>query len=76
MEGKPAMVLGQNAASVIAETNIENIEHPRIPTKEEMNAYMNHLAYCQFTIPELRSGFAWRTVNESSKLPLWDPSKK
>lgn len=76
MEGKPAMVLGQNAASVIAETNIENIEHPKIPTKEEMVAYMNHLAYCQFTIPELRSGFAWRTVNESSKLPLWDPSKK
>lgn len=76
MEGKPAIVLGQNAASVIAETELSKVENPRFPTKDEMNAYMNHLAYCQFTIPELRSGYAWRTVNESSQLPLWNPAKK
>jgi len=74
MYGKPAIVLGQNAASVIAETSLSNIERPKRPTEEEMDAYMAHLAYCQFTVPELRSGFAWNTVNESSELPLWNPA--
>jgi lipopolysaccharide biosynthesis glycosyltransferase len=76
MEGKPAIVLGQNAATTIAETELKNIENPRFPSKDEMNAFINHLAYCQFTIAELRSGYAWRTVNESSQLPLWNPTKK
>jgi lipopolysaccharide biosynthesis glycosyltransferase len=72
MEGKPAIVLGPNAAASIAETKIENIDKPKIPTRQEMDAFMAHLAYCQFTVPELRSGFAWETVNESSELPIWD----
>ena len=76
MEGKPALVLGPNAAEAICETQIENIDKPKIPTKEEMNAFMNHIAYCQFTIPEMESGYAWRTVNESSELSLWDPTKE
>lgn len=76
MEGKPAIVLGPNAAQVIAETNIANIERPRIPSRDEMDAFMSHLAYCQFTIEEFKSGFAWKTINESSELPLWDPTKK
>ena len=29
-----------------------------------------------FTIPEMESGFAWRTVNESSELPLWNPTEE
>ena len=76
MEGKPALVLGPNAAEAVCETRIEKIDNPKIPTKDEMNAFMSHIAYCQFTIPEMESGFAWRTVNESSELPLWDPNKK
>ena len=66
MEGKPAIVLGQNAASVIAETSLQNVDSPRRPTQDEMDAYMANLAYQQFTVPELRSGFAWETVNEGS----------
>jgi hypothetical protein len=66
MEGKPSIVLGQNAASVIAETELTNIENPRTPTKDEMDAYMANLAYQQFTIPELKSGYAWAKVNEGS----------
>jgi len=66
MEGKPAIVLGQNAASVVAETDIRRVENPRHPNKDEMDAYMANLAYQQFTVPELRSGFAWKTVNEGS----------
>jgi hypothetical protein len=66
MEGKPAIVLGQNAASVVAETSLANVEKPRKPNRDEMDAYMANLAYQQFTVPELRSGFAWKIVNEGS----------
>jgi hypothetical protein len=66
MEGKPSIVLGENAASIIAETDLANIENPKIPSKDEMDAYMAHLAYCQFTVGELKSGYAWETVNASS----------
>lgn len=75
MAGKPSIVLGQNAASVIAETNLSRVERPKIPNRDDMDAYMAHLAYCQFTVPELRSGFAWNTVNESSELPLWNSTR-
>jgi len=74
MHGKPAIVLGQNAASVVAETDLSNIERPKRPSEDEMDAYMAHLAYCQFTVPELKSGFAWNIINESSELPLWNPT--
>lgn len=66
MEGKPAIVLGQNAASVVAETSLVNIENPRTPNRDEMDAYMANLAYQQFTVAEFRSGFAWETINASS----------
>jgi lipopolysaccharide biosynthesis glycosyltransferase len=75
LEGKPAIVLGQNAASVVAETSLENVENPNTPSRDIMDAYMANLAYQQFTVNELRNGFAWRTLNESSELPIWDPTK-
>jgi lipopolysaccharide biosynthesis glycosyltransferase len=76
MEGKPAIVLGQNAASIVAENDIKNINNPKIPTRDEMDAFMANIAYQQFTVNELRNGFAWRTLNESSELPIWDPTKE
>ena len=72
MEGKPAIVLGNNAASAIAEKELRNIDNPKIPSKEETDAFFNHIAYCQFTVDELRNGYAWRTVNESSGIPRWN----
>ena len=78
MEGKPALVLGQNAASTVCETEIANIENPKKPARDEMEAFFNHLAYCQFDVHELRSGYAWRVANEnaSGKLPRWDTGSK
>lgn len=76
MEGKPALVLGQNAASIVAENDIKNINNPKIPNKDEMDAFMANLAYQQFTVNELRNGFAWRVLNESSELSIWDPTKE
>lgn len=76
MEGKPAIVLGPNAAQTICEQNLRNIDNPFMPDRETTDAFFAHLAYCQFDVHELRNGYAWRTVNESSELPRWDPSKK
>jgi len=76
MEGKPAITLGPNAAQVICETDLRKIETPKIPTRDEMDAFMFHLGYCQFNVEELKSGLAWKIVNESSELPLWDPTSE
>lgn len=65
IEGKPAITLGENAAQLLCETNIENIENPRIPTKDEMIAFIAHLSYAQFTRAELASGYAWEVLQET-----------
>jgi hypothetical protein len=74
--GKPAVVLGPNAASGICETELRNVDNPKMPDRETQDAFFAHLAYCQFDVHELRNGFAWRTVNESSSIPQWYPAKK
>jgi len=74
MEGKPAIAVGPNAASAICETSLENIENPRVPYREEMDAFMHHLAYCQFTVDEMKNGFAWRTIHESDGISRWNPT--
>ena len=66
MEGKPAIVLGQNAASAVAETSLENIESPKMPDRDVMESFFNHIAYCQYDVNELRSGYAWSMANEIS----------
>lgn len=76
IEGKPAIVLGNNAASVVAETNLYNIEAPQYPDRDTMEAWINNLGYCQFTTEEMRSGFAWRTVNETRELSEWHPTSE
>lgn len=64
--GIPAIALAPNAASVLCNTRISQIEHLTIPTKEEVTAFAAHLSYCQFTSFELRTGLAWDILNESS----------
>jgi hypothetical protein len=64
MEGKPAITLGPNAAQLICETKLANIETPKIPSKDEMYAYLTHLSYSQFTQPEMEDGTAWKILQE------------
>lgn len=67
MEGKSAITLGPNAAQLICETNLENIETPKIPTKDEMYAFLTHLSYSQFNQPEMEDGTAWKILQEVSQ---------
>jgi hypothetical protein len=60
--GKPAITLGPNAAAPLCSHRLDEIENPRIPTLDEVEALMAHLAYCQFTEPEMRDGTAWKIL--------------
>ena len=45
--------------------SLEAIEDPYIPTLDEVRAWANHIAYCQFTEAEMRDGTAWRILNDA-----------
>lgn len=61
--GKPAITLGPNAAGMLCSYSLSEIENPRTPTLDEVEAWVRHIAYCQFTEPEMRDGTAWRILN-------------
>jgi hypothetical protein len=63
LNGKPAFVLGPNAAAPLCRTSVKYIEDPRIPTLDEVENWAANLAYCQFTEAEMRDGTAWRILN-------------
>lgn len=62
--GKPAFTLGPNAAQALCLQDLSQIEKPYIPTLDEVSAWAAHLSYCQFTELEMRSGLAWKILNE------------
>ena len=66
--GKPAFTLGPNAAQALCKQDLTQIEHPHIPTKDEVEAWAAHLAYCQFTEIEMATGTAWKILNETSNI--------
>jgi hypothetical protein len=43
--------------------SLSEIENPRMPSLEEVEAWARHIAYCQFTEVEMRDGTAWRILN-------------
>lgn len=48
------------AASALAEPRLENIENPRMPEGREQ--WAADLAYTQYSLDEMASGFAWRML--------------
>jgi len=76
MEGKPAIALGPNAAQQLCSSMLSEVENPKIPTSEEMDAFMAHLAYNMFTEAEMREGYAWRQLHENRELPEWNPTEE
>jgi hypothetical protein len=63
MLGKPAICLGPNAASVVASTDLAEVENPKFPTDDEREAWLRHLSYSQFTFMEMSNGTAWHILN-------------
>ncbi len=65
LHGKPAITLGPNAAAPLCSQSLTEIENPKIPSLDEVDAWARHLAYCQFTEVEMQNGIAWRILNDS-----------
>lgn len=63
MLGKPAICLGPNAASVVANTNVSDVENLFFPDEDLRDAWLRHLSYSQFTFTEMSDGTAWRILN-------------
>ena len=63
IEGKPVITLGPNAATHLATHQLSDVENIKIPTEEEREAWLRHLAYSQFTHQEMINGTAWRILN-------------
>lgn len=59
--GVPVFVAPTSAAAPVGETELSRIEQPRRP---ERQAWLNHLAYSQFTFEEIATGEAWRLLQE------------
>ena len=64
--GKPAIALGPNCASMVCDTQLDDVDKLHIPNKDEMLALMSHLSYAQFNRQEMMNGYAWDIVNENS----------
>lgn len=62
----PAIALAPNAASVLCNTSLQDINSLYLPTKDETVKFAAHLAYCQFTQKEMLTGYAWKILNEGS----------
>jgi hypothetical protein len=63
MLGKPAICLGPNAAGVVANNTVDQVENLHFPSEEEREAWLRHLSYNQFTLIEMSDGTAWRILN-------------
>jgi len=59
----PVISLGQSATKSLYNSQLEDIEKIKPAYPSDKQAWLNHLAYSQFTREELLSGFAWETIN-------------
>jgi hypothetical protein len=64
--GVPAIVVsrGACAAEPVAELDDQRAGRPFFPSEERRRQWAANLAYCQFTLEEIASGAAWRTLHE------------
>lgn len=60
--GKPVFTMGPNAAQPLANTDLAKIETPLRPDTDQVYALLKCLAYHQFTVQEMNSGFAWEVL--------------
>lgn len=65
MLGKPAICLGPNAATVVGNTDVSQVENLFFPDEELRDAWLRHLSYSQFSFSEMTDGTAWRILNQT-----------
>ena len=63
MHNIPVIALGHSATKSLYRYQLEDIEKIKPAYPSDKQAWLNHLAYSQFTREELISGLAWEFVN-------------
>jgi hypothetical protein len=59
----PVIALGRSSTKSLYNETIENIEKLQPADNDKKQAWLNHLAYSQFTKEELLSGLAWEIIS-------------
>lgn len=62
--GIPAFVSVPCAATPLASTDLSQLANPYKPQKDQILKQCHNLAYGQFTVEEIESGFAWKILQE------------
>jgi lipopolysaccharide biosynthesis glycosyltransferase len=60
--GKPVFTMGPNAAQPLANKDLSQIETPFCPDIDQVNSLLRCLAYHQFTVEEMMTGYAWAVI--------------
>jgi hypothetical protein len=63
MHGIPVVVLGENSTQPLAQP-LEKIDALDDLDQDQLESFLRHLSYSQFTLKEMRSGYAWRMVKQ------------
>jgi hypothetical protein len=63
MHDIPAIALGHSATKSLYNYRLQDIEKIKPAYLSDKQAWLNHLAYSQFTREEFVSGYAWETIN-------------
>ena len=61
--GKPVFAMGPNAAAPLANSNLSAIETPFVPHLDQVTQLLRCLAYHQFTVEEMNTGYAWAVLS-------------
>lgn len=64
LAGVPTIIVGDGIAKPLSSISEDGVEAPYIPTDDERYQWACDVAYCQFTIPEMRQGQAWAILRE------------
>ena len=62
--GIPAFTMAPNCVQSVANTDLSRIEDPVYPTREKFLNVLYYIAYCQYNLEEMRTGLAYRMIEE------------
>lgn len=62
LAGVPTICLGRAAVLSISSSRLEDVRWPRIPMESERLQFLANLAYCQWSLSEIASGYAWPCI--------------
>lgn len=65
ISGVPVINLGNCVAAPISSNRLKHTNNPYLATDHERRQWLANLAYCQYTLQEMRDGIAWNFLTTS-----------